>query len=519
MSNPYDNYEHGGPAGYQGHPGGPGVGRHGGQPEPDPFSPQMSVGQPGGYGFEQQGGYPPQQGPASDGGGQHRWKSAIGSEHHGPVQQPVVDERQYPVPESVPQESVPAPVPEPVSEQWNSQQQGSGQLPEWNGQQGYYTDAQSAVQPDRSLEVAAQMPVQQQSPAGQVLSGQWGQAPVQQDPWGAAPDAATDVERPAGPVPVATDTLADDGLLLKPAPEPLEKGWRPWVSKLTFGLVKLKPSAKQEAEDLQKSTVNAPLAKVHRLAVVGGKGGIGKSTVAASLLSLVAFLRGDRVIAVDANPDQGTLAARIEEKPGVEGTVEHLALKGQVPDHAGVRVHTVQNKHRLEVLGSQRDPQSTYKFNEHDYLTLDAILQRHYAVIGWDCGTTLESELFRTVANTVNAFVVVVQQSIPGVRDGLHTLAWLQAQGFGQVLKSTVVVLNATGRGKPLIDLEATEAKFAADYPGIPVLRLSYDRHLDEGGPIDLDRLKKQTRKELLAIAAACSEHYPARLAAPAYGH
>ena len=512
MSNPYENYEHGGPAGYPGYPGGPGVGRHGEQPAPDPFSPQLPVGQPGGYGYEQQGGYPPQQGPAPDGGGQHRWKSAISSEQHAVAQQPVIDERQYAVPESVPQEPAPAPAPEPVSEQW------SGQQPQWDRQQGPYGNPQSAVPsegPPQEVVATQQWPTQQQSPTGQ---GSWGQASGQQDPWSAAPDGNDGAERPAGPVPVATDTLADDGLLLKPAPEPLEKGWRAWVGKLTFGLVKLKPSAKQEAEAEQKALVSAPLAKVHRIAIVGGKGGIGKSTVTAALLSYVAFLRGDRVIAVDANPDQGTLAARIDEKPSPEGTVEHLALKGHVPDHQGVRVHTVQNKHRLEVLGSQRDPQSRFKFNEQHYLTLDQILQTHYGVTGWDCGTTLESELFRTVASTVNAFVVVVQQSIPGVRDGLHTLAWLQAQGFGQVLKSTVVVLNATGRGKPLIDLEATESKFAADYPGIPVLRLSYDRHLDEGGPIDLDRLKKRTRKELLAIAAACSEHYPARHVAAAYG-
>lgn len=497
MSNPHESYENAGQQGYQGYPAGPDYGRHGEQPQPDQYSPQLSVGPAGGYGHEQQkAAHPSPQAPVTDGGGQHRWRTAIDADPRTP-QQSVVDE----------QVQVAEPQQDPAPQQWGGQQPVPEQ-PQWDAHAQYGAQQQA---------VAPQLPAQQHEPVpAQAHSGQWGQPPTQQDPWKSGP--VSGAERPAGPVPVAADTLDDDGLLLRPAPEPLEKGWRPWLGKVTFGLVKLGPSAKQEAEAQQNAKVGAPLAKVHRLAVVGGKGGIGKSTVTAALLSYVAFLRGDRVIAVDANPDQGTLAARIEEKPSPEGTVEHLARKGHAPDHQGVRVHTVQNKHRLEVLGSQRDPQSRYQFNEQDYLTLDGILRHHYGVTGWDCGTTLESELFRTIAVTVNAFVVVVQQSVPGVRDGLHTLAWLQAQGFGQVLKSTVVVLNATGR-KPLIDLEATEAKFAQTYPGIPVLRLSYDRHLDEGGPIDLDRLKKQTRKELLAIAAACGEHYPARHAANAYGH
>ena len=45
----------------------------------------------------------------------------------------------------------------------------------------------------------------------------------------------------------------------------------------------------------------------HRVAVLSLKGGVGKTTTAVGLGATFATLRGDRVIAVDANPDRGTL--------------------------------------------------------------------------------------------------------------------------------------------------------------------------------------------------------------------
>ena len=47
------------------------------------------------------------------------------------------------------------------------------------------------------------------------------------------------------------------------------------------------------------------------IAVVSPKGGVGKSTVTALLGSLLAFLRRDRVVAVETNPDWGSLGRRL----------------------------------------------------------------------------------------------------------------------------------------------------------------------------------------------------------------
>ena len=47
------------------------------------------------------------------------------------------------------------------------------------------------------------------------------------------------------------------------------------------------------------------------IAVVSPKGGVGKTTTTALLGSLLAFLRRDRVIAVETNPDWGSLGRRL----------------------------------------------------------------------------------------------------------------------------------------------------------------------------------------------------------------
>src|SRR5207248_7466777 len=62
---------------------------------------------------------------------------------------------------------------------------------------------------------------------------------------------------------------------------------------------------------LERMIVSPRLLRSVTIAVVSPKGGVGKTTTAALLGSLLAFLRRDRVIAVDTNPDWGSLGRRL----------------------------------------------------------------------------------------------------------------------------------------------------------------------------------------------------------------
>ena len=85
-----------------------------------------------------------------------------------------------------------------------------------------------------------------------------------------------------------------------------------------------------------------PVAGGHyRVAVLSLKGGVGKTTTVMGLGSTLASLRGDRVIAVDANPDRGTLSDKLRLETAA--TVRDLLNeREQIQRYADVRAFTTQ---------------------------------------------------------------------------------------------------------------------------------------------------------------------------------
>ena len=61
---------------------------------------------------------------------------------------------------------------------------------------------------------------------------------------------------------------------------------------------------------------------------VSGKGGVGKSTIAASIALLLAQ-RGQRVLALDADPD-ANLAAAMGYSPGIPGVAEITPISAEI---------------------------------------------------------------------------------------------------------------------------------------------------------------------------------------------
>jgi hypothetical protein len=72
--------------------------------------------------------------------------------------------------------------------------------------------------------------------------------------------------------------------------------------------------------------VGAPLPGTRRVVVLSIKGGVGKTTTVAVTGSLLAGLRRDKVVALDASSDWGTLATRLSVVP--RQSVRELAANG-----------------------------------------------------------------------------------------------------------------------------------------------------------------------------------------------
>lgn len=94
---------------------------------------------------------------------------------------------------------------------------------------------------------------------------------------------------------------------------------------------------------------NKPLQGCYRIALLSLKGGVGKTTITATLGATFASIRGDRVVAVDANPDRGTLSQKVPLETAA--TVRHLLRDADgVARYSDVRSYTNQGPSRLEVL-------------------------------------------------------------------------------------------------------------------------------------------------------------------------
>jgi MinD-like ATPase involved in chromosome partitioning or flagellar assembly len=310
------------------------------------------------------------------------------------------------------------------------------------------------------------------------------------------------------------DTLTSDLLLPGKRATP-DGGWRRTVFRATGGLVHVGESAASMRRRQLVGRARAPVAGGHyRVAVLSLKGGVGKTTVAVGLGSTLASLRGDRVIAVDGNPDRGTLSDKIRlETPA---TIRDLLNeRSMVTRYADVRAYTSQASSRLEILASDRDPGVSVAFSADDYRTVVGVLEHYYSICITDCGTGLLHSAMAGILELADQIVLVSSPSVDGARSASATLDWLEAHGYADLVRGGVVVLSAIRRkSKSTVDLDRLEQHFAARSRA--VVRVPYDPHLEEGAELELELLNEETADAYLNLAALVADGFAHRRRSPA---
>ena len=336
-------------------------------------------------------------------------------------------------------------------------------------------------------------------------------APVARDPF--APIAAENPYlRPSfdiPPVPQGSahhqaESLTAATVLRTRKPRP-QSGWRKGVLRVTGGRFNLGPSPLDLRRADLVERARTPVSGCHRVAVISLKGGVGKTTTTAALGAMFANLRGDRVIAVDANPDRGTLIERVPRESGA--TVRHLLQsRDRVQRYGDVRAFTSQSATRLEVLASDADPSASSALSERDYRDTVETLERFYNLILTDCGTGLLHEAMRGVLGLAHSLVVVSSASLDGARSASATLDWLEAHGMEAIAKDAVVVISSVRPGGGIVDVMQLEDHFAARCRA--VVTIPYDPHLEAGGVLDIEELDEETLDAYRELAAAVGEGF-----------
>ncbi|MFE3029312.1 MinD/ParA family ATP-binding protein [Nocardia tengchongensis] len=301
--------------------------------------------------------------------------------------------------------------------------------------------------------------------------------------------------------------------LLKRARRAPGSGWRRAVHKASGGAINPGESAADVVHRQLVDRVNQPVRGDYRIAILSLKGGVGKTTTTVGLGSTFASLRGDRVIAIDANPDLGTLAHRVPRQ--TRSTVRNLLEDGHISRYSDVRAHTSQAPSRLEVLASEQDPAVSEAFSEADYRKAIGILQQFYNIILTDCGTGLMHSAMSGVLDMASSLVLVTSPAIDGARSASATLDWLDHHGYHKLVERTVVVVNASRKGSSTVDLDQLRKLFLDRTRAVQVV--PFDDHLAEGAEIDLELVGKPTRRALLELAAMVADDFGYQAAAQGF--
>lgn len=336
--------------------------------------------------------------------------------------------------------------------------------------------------------------------------------------------AATSIEAPApagspgprsaAPVPAVPDPLPapahtaeelTERFLLRAQPHVPRGGWRRGVFSMTGGHLNPGPSRRERREDDLLARVRTRIDGSRRIVVLSRKGGAGKTTTTLMLGQTFATHRGDRVVALDANPDAGSLGMRLPRETHYSAT-DLLAQRAWVDRYSQIRTFTSQDPvSRLEVVASDDDPRISLALGSEDYRHLVDTLDRHYNLVLVDTGTGILDDAIQGILEEADQLVVVMPPALDGGRVAAMTLDWLDQHGHRELVSGAVAVVNAV-RGSGPLELDRLEEHFGARCASVH--RIPWDPVLEAGAHSALGDLRPATRAAYLELAGAVAEGF-----------
>jgi MinD-like ATPase involved in chromosome partitioning or flagellar assembly len=317
---------------------------------------------------------------------------------------------------------------------------------------------------------------------------------------------------PALPDPAAAETSAmlTDARLInvrkkrRPAPEGF---WPELLYNSSAHIVNIGDSIRVRERKALDARINKQFEGGTRfIPIFTRKGGVGKTTVTTLLGMAMASVRDDRVIAIDANPDRGTLAERVTKT--THSTVRNVVK--QVKDIYGFTDFSEmvsRDETRLDVLASDTDPTLSAAFDDNDYNIVADQAAKYYSVALTDCGTGIVHSVMAATLQRADGIVIVSGGSVDEARLASETLTWLESNGYGDLARNAVVAINTATHATSLVKLEEIEAHFNSRVRA--VVRMPYDPHLAAGSVVNYRDLKPLTRSSARDLAALVMDGLP----------
>jgi len=241
--------------------------------------------------------------------------------------------------------------------------------------------------------------------------------------------------------------------------------------------------------------------RTNTLAVISPKGGVGKTTSTFLLGNLLAGHLKLRVVAVDANPDFGTLAALAPDSVRSERSLaDVIAERERIHTAAELRPYVSHLPTGLHVLAAPDHAEVMAQMTPQLYGELLAFLGQLYEVVLLDLGTGITDPIARFAVERADQLVVVT------------TPEWITATRVLGALRHlrhdhATLVLNQA-RKRSAGELRAVEDRFR-EHRLHRRLALPYDERLRtmlDSGTYALEALDRSTRVPIKQLGVAVAE-------------
>lgn len=335
-------------------------------------------------------------------------------------------------------------------------------------------------------------------------SAAWGQPPAPSAPPPASYGDPSELATGLGSI--DAKALGSKDAVIEP-----KRGWRRGLYLSTFKLINPGESPIERLErDLRAQTARV-ITGTFIFAIYNPKGGSTKTTSTAGVGLTFADVRGTEVIVIDANPNKGKLAPRLD--PTAQSNHQEMLRAVNSADEyhqdiSQVRAHTGRSGD-LDVLpGVGDDMENPVTYTPESLLETITVLRRKgYKVIGIDCGNSSTDPVTRLVLNIATALIVPAELRQDSVHDAKATFKWLAESGRAGLLGRSFLMLSDTMPKTSKDRLAAAEQVFEKTIWKEPIV-VPFDPHLEPAGQIHLDQMQRETRLAHLKATAKLSKWY-----------
>jgi len=256
---------------------------------------------------------------------------------------------------------------------------------------------------------------------------------------------------------------------------------------------------------VDEQLVHAPaMSRPNTVAVVSPKGGVGKTTISFVLGNLLAEKLRLRVVALDANPDFGTLSALApDDLRSMRSLADLLADSSQIESPAELNPYVARLSTGLHLLGAPAHAEVMAQMTPGLYGRLLEFLERFYEVVILDLGTGITDPLAQFAVDRADQTVVITTPEWVTAAGVLGALRYLQ-------LEQGTLVLNQAPSGRHAGNREVIEANFRRHAVGASGT-IPYDdrlRMMLDTGTYSLAALRLATRVPVKELGAAIAFNF-----------